>query len=124
MTKVAILPTPTGHGGFSYRGIAGDMRSEGKTPGEALDALTSQMPKDEDGTGSGLLVIVQGLQPDRFFGAVQQRRMAELMREWQAARDRGQSPPLDVQAELDTLAEAELYASAGRAAALADELHS
>jgi hypothetical protein len=98
------------------------MRSEGDTPGQALDALTRQLPGDQAGPGAGLLVVVQGLRPDRFFGADQQRRLAELMRDWRAARDGGQALPPAEQGELDALVEAELYASAGRASALADEM--
>ena len=118
MTNVAILPVPTEKGGLSYRGIAGDKHSEGSTPGEALDALARQLPQDR--TGEGLLVVVQGLRPDHFFGGAQQRRLAELMSDWRSARDRGQVLAPVEQAELDALVEAELYASAGRAAAWAD----
>lgn len=75
MTTVAILPVPTEKGGISYRGLAGDKRSQGRTAGEALDALTAQLPDDE----TGLLAVVQNLRPDRFFDAVQQRRLGELI---------------------------------------------
>lgn len=40
-------------GATSYRAIAGNQRTEGRTAGEALDALTKQL--DEDTT----LIIVQ-----------------------------------------------------------------
>ena len=63
MTKVAILPMPTGQGALSYRAIAGEKHAQGKTAGEALDALTAQLSADEAST----LVIVQSLRPDRFF---------------------------------------------------------
>jgi hypothetical protein len=65
---------------------------------------------------------MQNLRPDRFFGAAQQKRLAELMERWRLARDQGHSLPLDEQAELDALVEAELQASAARAAAILDEL--
>ncbi len=118
MTTVAILPVPTEKGGVSYRGVAGDKQSSGSTVGEALDALTAQLPEDE----SQLLVVVQNLRPDRFFNTVQQRRMAELMQQWRVARDGGGTLPPGEQAELEALIEAELYASANRTSALADKM--
>ena len=118
MTKVAILPVPTEKGVVSYRAVAGDKHSQGKTVGEALDALATQLSVDEAGT----LIIVQSLRPDRFFNANQQQRLAELMERWRAARDKGETLPADEQSELTALVEAELRAVAGRAAALGDEL--
>jgi len=118
MTTVAILPVPTDHGGVSYRAVAGDKQSEGKTAGEALDALTSQLSKDEMGT----LIIVQNFQPDRFFGEAERERLAELMAHWRMARDSGSPFPAEEQAELDALVEAELRATEERAASIAREL--
>lgn len=118
MTKVAILPIPTDKGEVSYHAMAGDKQSYGKTPGEALDALTAQLSEEETST----LVIVQSLRPDRFFSMEQQQRLAELMSCWRTARDKGETLPPDEQAELEALFEAELHASADRTAALADEL--
>jgi hypothetical protein len=117
MTRVAILPVSTAMGALSYRAVAGDKHSEGRTAGAALDALTAQFSEDE----AGILVIVQTLHPDRFFNAAQQQRMAELMDRWRSARNQGGSLPDDEQAELNALVEAETRASASRAAALADE---
>ncbi len=116
MTTIAILPVPT-EKGISYQGTAGDKRSLGRTLGEALDALTPQLP-DAD---AGLLVVVQSLRPDQFFSAAQQQRTGELMASWRQARDAGTAFPAAEQSELDALIEAELYASARRAARLADE---
>jgi hypothetical protein len=118
MTKVAILPIPTERGDLSYRAIAGEKHAQGKTAGEALDALTAQLSADEAST----LVIVQSLRPDRFFTAAQQERLAALMDRWRAARDQGTTLPADEQTELEALIAAELHASAARAAALADAL--
>jgi hypothetical protein len=99
--------------------VAGDKLSQGKTPGEALDALTVQLSEEETST----LIIVQNLRPNRFFDAGQQRRLAELMNRWRIARDKEESLPADEQSELEALIEAELRASADRTAALADELN-
>jgi hypothetical protein len=117
MTTVAILPVPMEKGGVSYRGIAGDVRSQGSTVGEALDALTTQLAD----TQAGLLVLVQSLRPDQFFDASQQRRLEELMASLRQARAVGSALPPNEQMELDELIEAELYASASRSAMLADE---
>ena len=116
MTKVAILPIPTEQGDLAYHAVAGEKHAQGKTAGEALDALTAQLSADEAST----LVIVQSLRPDHFFNAAQQERLAALMARWRAARDQGQTLPVDEQTELEALVEAELRASAARAAALGD----
>jgi len=118
MTRVAILPVPTERGDVSYRAVAGDKHSQGSTAGEALDALTPQLSIDEAGT----LIIVQSLRPDRLFNAEQQQRLAQLMDQWRAARDRGGALLPTEQAELDALVEAELRAAGARAAALGADL--
>ena len=114
MTTVAIVPVVDARGEKAYRAMAGDKRSMGKTAGQALDALTAQLEHADIG---GVLFI-QGFQPDAFFTAAQQERLAELMREWRAARDRGEQFPPDQQAELDRLVEAELAAAQRRTMAL------
>lgn len=117
MTCVSILPEPT-EGGVSYRAVAGDRQSIGKTAGEALDALAGQLSEGESGT----LVIVQNLRPDHYFDTTQQRRLAELMDRWRYRRDKGLTLSTEEQAELDALSDAELRASAVRAADLAQDL--
>ncbi|MDM8524294.1 hypothetical protein QUF80_13070 [Desulfococcaceae bacterium HSG8] len=114
MTKVAILPVLSERGSISYRALAGDKRSQGKTAGEALDALTLQLSDDKAST----LIIVQSQRPDCFFNAVQQQRLAELMECWRLARDRGETLPAEEQSELEALVETELRASADRTDAL------
>ena len=118
MTKVAILPIPTEQGDLSYRAIAGGKHAQGKTAGEALDALTAQLSADEAST----LIIVQSLHPDRFFTAAQQQRLATLMARWRTTRDQGTTLLADEHTELAALIEAELQATAARAATLADAL--
>lgn len=117
MTNVAILPVPSEQGEISYRAVAGQTRSQGRTIGEALDALTTQLPE----SNSGLFVMVQSLHPDGFFSAAQQQRLGDLMQRWRTANDAGAVLPANVQSELDALVEKELRASAERAGALADE---
>jgi hypothetical protein len=118
MTTIAILPETPGPQPTSYRAIAGDIQSVGRTAGEALDAITAQMDESQRGT----LVVVQHLRPDAFFTAEQQRRLEDLMTRWRAARDTGAALPPEEQAELNALVEAELRAATARAAALAPGL--
>jgi hypothetical protein len=46
----------------------------GRTAGEALDALASQLPREDVET----LVIVRNMSPDRFFSAEQRSRLEDL----------------------------------------------
>jgi hypothetical protein len=54
MATVVILPILNSSGEKSYRSIAGNKQSVGKTAGQALDALTVQLSETESIT---LLVI-------------------------------------------------------------------
>jgi hypothetical protein len=58
------------------------------------------------------------MQPDAPFTEAQQQRLAELMARWRAARDAGTALPLQDQADLAALVEAEPRAAAARSAAL------
>ena len=118
MTTVSIVPEQSSPTVPNYRAIAGKHQSVGKTPGEALDSLTSKLDEPD----SGALVLIQRMKPDRFFTEGQQKRLAELMERWRTARDQGQKLALDEQAELDQLVQAELEASARRTGAMLDEL--
>ena len=118
MTSVTVLPIPTAHGGVTYCAVSNGKRSQGATAGEALDALTAQMPDTEKST----LVIVQNRHPDQFFNAEQQHRLAELMARWRAYRDEGKPLPIEEEAELDALVDADLRGAAARAAAMVAEL--
>src|SRR5438128_2393206 len=62
MTTIAILPEGPGQ---SYRAVAGNKQSVGKTAGEALDALTAQLDEGQRGT----MIVVQQFRPDQFFTA-------------------------------------------------------
>jgi hypothetical protein len=54
MTTVAIVPISV-NGEKSYRAIAGDKHSVGKTAGQALDALTAQLDEIEFSIHESLL---------------------------------------------------------------------
>ncbi|GBE91850.1 hypothetical protein [Nostoc cycadae] len=99
MKTVAILPISDAKGEKSYRAIAGDKHSVGKTAGQALDALTAQLDEIE----FSALLIIQSFRSDSFFSAEQQERLSELMNLWRLARDQQQQLPPEQQAELDRL---------------------
>ncbi len=115
MTTVEIVPISNASGEQSYRAIAGDKHSVGKTAGQALDALTAQLNQ----TAFSALLFIQSAHPDKFFSAEQQERLSALMSLWRTARDQGQELPSEQKAELEKLVEAELSAAAARTAALA-----
>jgi hypothetical protein len=102
MRTISILPEKPD----SYRALAGDKESTGRTAGEALDALSAQLADEEAGT----LVVVQNHKADEFFSAAQQERLTELMR----LRAAG-SLAADEALELESLVEAELHAARQRA---------
>jgi hypothetical protein len=118
MTSIAILPIPRQHGEVTYQAVAGARQSEGRTAGEALDALTAQLPASDAGT----LIVVQHGRPDQYFTAAQQQRLEVLMAHWRTARETGGALPATEQAELEALVHAELTAATQRAASLADAL--
>jgi hypothetical protein len=117
MTTIAIVPEHVGNG-TTWRALAGEKESTGRTAGEALDALTTQLSEDEIST----LVIVQRLRPDRFFTAEQRQRLGTLMERWRAERDGKNIRPAAERAELEVLVEAELEGATRRAEAVLDEL--
>lgn len=114
MTTVAILPISDVNGEKSYRAIAGDKYSVGKTAGQALDALTAQL----DEVAFSTLLVIQSFRPDPFFNAEQQERLSELMSLWRLAQNQGQELSPEQQSELDALVETELRAATARTAAL------
>lgn len=111
MTAITILPEKISTVETRYRALAGERESVGRSVGEALDALTSQLSADE----AGMLVVIQNLRPDAFFTAAQRQRLGELMSRWRTARDSGGSLDAEEQAELQSLVDDELNAARGRA---------
>ena len=118
MTQVSILPVQTQEGRTTYHAIAGNKQSFGQTAGQALDAITAQLDDEDTGT----LVIIQNQRPDRFFTATQIERLAKLMQQWRDALTNNQKLSPSDQAELEALVDAELQASAQRAAAILNDL--
>lgn len=118
MTTIAIVPESPSAGGSRFRATSGQHQSVGKTPGEALDAITSQL---NDSESSSLAVVLQ-MRPDRFFTETQEKRLANLMQQWRSARDSGMPFSPVEQAELEQLTAAELAGATQRAASLLNGL--
>ena len=104
MTRVTIVAENPGSPNAVFRASARKCESVGRTPGAALDELTSQLGESDTGT----LVVVQNFRPDSFFSAAQQKRLQELLNIWRTARASGQSMSPQDRAELEELADAEL----------------
>jgi hypothetical protein len=118
MTKVAMYREDVGADEMAFRALAARGQAMGRTPGEALDALTTQLGNEEADT----LIILRNLGPDRFFTAEQRQRLEQLMVAWRAARDGGNPLSTEELAELEHLVDAEVRAATERAAALLHEL--
>jgi hypothetical protein len=118
MTTVSIFPVAGTGSAPAYFAVAGSRHSSGSTAGQALDAISSQLPADELKT----VVIVQHMKPDALFNEAQQRRLAELMNRWRQSRDQRQALSPHEQAELEALIDAELQAAGERAASIARQV--
>lgn len=113
MNTISILPETDDETPATFRAFTKDLGATGRTPGEALDALTSRL-----GAGGSAAVIVQTFSPDKHFSSEQRERLSALMTRWRAARDSGGSVSPADEADLEMLVEEELRGSAGRAAQL------
>ena len=118
MTKIAVYHEPADPELMPFRAVSGPNQAMGRTAGEALDALASQLSQEDTET----LVIVRNLKPDRFFTAGQRSRLEELTalrREAVAGNSRLTAPE---EAELEELVDTELRAATERATALLHDL--
>jgi hypothetical protein len=113
-----VLEENDGADQVAFRAVTAGNQAMGRTAGEALDALTTQLP---DG-GADTLIIVRSLRPDPFFTAQQRQRLGQLIAGWHAARDAGESLTPEEQSELAGLIEAEIHATTERAASLRQAL--
>ncbi len=118
MRAIAILPEGDHALPTTFHAVTTDRKAAGRTPGEALDALTSQLGDEQ----AGAAVIVQLFRPDNYFTAEQRERLSTLMERWRAARDAGSALPPAEQDELARLVDEELHGSAERAAQMSREL--
>jgi hypothetical protein len=110
MESVAIFPVTSPTGLPAFRAVTKAGQSEGRTAGEALDAISARLSASESGT----LVLIQPFRPDALFTAEQQSRLKDLMGQWRAARDEGRQLPAEVCAELECLVTEELQAAERR----------
>ena len=111
-----VVVTPDYQNGKYFRAVYNGKESLGKTIGEAVDSLTSQIENGSDET----LYIVQRFSPDEFFTANQQKRLSELMNKLHAAQEGAQEFLPEEKAELEKLIEVELEGSARRTEKLAE----
>jgi hypothetical protein len=86
----------------------------GRTAGEALNALAAQLPQEDAET----LVIIRNMTPDRFFSAVQRRRLEEYIALRREAIAANSLLTAQQEAELEQLIDAEVRAAPDRATAL------
>jgi hypothetical protein len=118
MTKVAVYHDSADLELMSYRAVSGRKQAMGRTAGEALDALASQLPQEE----TGPLVIVRKMGPDQFFSAEQRSRLEELTELRRKAIAANSRLAAHDEAELEQLVDAELRAATRRATALFHDL--
>ena len=118
MTTVSIVSITNDEGSQVYQAIAGSLSCNGKTPGEALDAITAELGDSESNT----LVVLQNGRPDGYFSEPQRSRMNFLMQQWRSSRDIGTEFTQIEQDELDMLVQAEIQATGQRAKAMADSM--
>ena len=110
---ITIISETTATNEILWRAATDGKDAVGKTAGEALDSLTTQLGRQQN----GMFLVYEQWQPDEFFTAAQQQRLSELMARWRAAQDSGKKLPELEQAELEALVDAQLEGSAKRAAA-------
>jgi hypothetical protein len=118
MTKVALVPERADADEFTFRAVSARNQAVGRTAGEALDALTTQLSAEDTDT----LIIVRSLVPDRFFTSEQRQRLQELIARWRTARDKGKALSANDQSELENLIDLEVRAATERATAVVHEL--
>jgi hypothetical protein len=118
MTRVSVYHEEMDPGSMPYRAVSGRSQAMGRTAGEALDALASQLPQEAAET----LVIVRNMKPDRYFSAEQCRRLGSLMASRNAAIAGSSRLTMAEEAELEHLVDAEVQAATERARALFHDL--
>lgn len=118
MNTISILPESDDESPATFRAFTKDLGATGRTPGEALDAITLLI-----GAGkTGAAVLVQPFRPDAHFPAEQRERLSALMERWRAARAAGDSLPAADEAELERLVDAQLDGATARASEMASHL--
>ena len=115
MSNVSVFPDASNTTPRLYRAVAGDREAVGLTVGDAVNGVTEPMGDPSE----TMLILVQPMQPDRFFNAEQIHRLKELMTKWRTALNAGTALPAAEQAELDDLVRVEWEGMIERTKALA-----
>ncbi len=118
MTRVAVYHESADPELMPYRAMSGRNQAMGRTAGEALDALSSQLPSKDAET----LVIARNMSPDRFFSDEQRSRLEELTALRRKAIAATSRLTAHEEAELEQLVDAELRAATKRATVLFHDL--
>lgn len=119
MATLEILQESAQAGRTRYRARWGNRQVAAETPGKALDALYAM--RDQGEGNQTTVILLHHFGPDRFFGEAEQTRLGDLMDEFHDSLRSAESLSAAEQAELESLVEAELRASAHRATTLAEE---
>src|SRR5215216_5118105 len=112
MPTIAILPEQGEDQPMTFSAITTGRKATGRTVGEALDALTSQLSAEETYTP----VIVQQFRPDQHFSAAQRDRLSTLLARQRAASETGDALSAVEQSELERLVDEEIQGAGERAA--------
>jgi hypothetical protein len=112
MPTIAILPEQGEDQPTTFSAVTAGRKATGRTVGEALDALTSQLSPEETRSP----VIVQQFRPDQHFSAAQRDRLSTLIARRQAARENGDTLTAAEQSELENLVDEEIQGAGERAA--------
>jgi len=119
MAALEILQEIEQAGRTRYRARWGNRQVAAETPGQALDAIYEMGGQGDEGRTTVILLHRCG--PDRFFSEREQTRLGELMSAFDDSHQGGALLSAAEETELEAMVEAELRASAERAAALAAE---
>jgi hypothetical protein len=124
MTTALLLPETSTSGETVFWAVVGNRQFSGRTPGEALDALLQQIPREEQTS-----ILLRQFGPDEFFGEEKRSRLQFLMAKWRVHRDSGNKTETieswrDAETEeLQALTVEEMLASARRAESLVSLKH-
>lgn len=118
MTTIAILPEEGEADVTAFSAISAGRQATGRTAGEALDALTIQLGVK----GSGAVMIMQQVHPDRFFPIDPRDSLSRLMAQWRAVRETRNVLPTTEQTELERLVDEELQGATERSAQILRDL--
>jgi hypothetical protein len=115
---IAVVSEVPERGSRRIRVFTQNKEASGETLGAALDAL--QLTAEPWDSGDGPYLLLRRFQPDRFFPAPQRAQLQALMAQWRTAQESGKTLPPALQAELETLIQAEEEATLARSQALLD----